>query len=353
MSIQEKIKEIQLEINRTQKNKKTEYHLALLKARLARLKEPVQQVATKEEGWEVRKSGDARISLVGFPSVGKSTLMSKISSVESKAADYEFTTVDCVAGILSINGALIQVLDLPGIIVGANDGKGRGRQVIATARTSDLILMVLDARKNDKNKILEELGKMNIRVNTRKPPISFEKKSNGGVQINMLTKDVDLNMVSGILKELKIKNCSITIFDKVGSDEIIDIVTKRAFYINCIFVYNKIDFLSVDELDALDSEDSCVISAEKGWNLDELIDKIWDKLGLKRIYTRKRGMPDFNTPIIVRKDATVRELCDKIHKDFSLKFKACQVWGSSVKHNPQQVGINHVLDDEDVVKIYI
>lgn len=353
MSIHDKIKEIQLEISRTQKNKKTEYHLALLKARLARLKEPVQQASTKEEGWEVRKSGDARISLVGFPSVGKSTLMSKISSVESRSAAYEFTTVDCVAGMLFINGARVQVLDLPGIVVGANDGRGRGRQVIATARTSDLILMVLDARKDDKGKILEELGKMNIRLNSKKPAISFERKNAGGVQINLLAKDVDVNMVSGILKELKIKNCSITIFDKVNSDEIIDIVTKRAVYVNCLFVYNKIDFLTVDELDALDSKDSCVISAEKGWNLDGLVEKIWDKLELKRIYTRKKGMPDFDTPIIIRKDATVRDLCDKIHKDFALKFKGCQVWGSSVKHSPQQVGINHVLDDEDVVKIYI
>ncbi|KAG0418953.1 GTP-binding protein, partial [Dictyocoela roeselum] len=190
-------------------------------------------------------------------------------------------------------------------------------------------------------------------VNSKKPAISFERKNAGGVQINLLAKDVDVNMVSGILKELKIKNCSITIFDKVNSDEIIDIVTKRAVYVNCLFVYNKIDFLTVDELDALDSKDSCVISAEKGWNLDGLVEKIWDKLELKRIYTRKKGMPDFDTPIIIRKDATVRDLCDKIHKDFALKFKGCQVWGSSVKHSPQQVGINHVLDDEDVVKIYI
>ena len=50
------------------------------------------------------------------------------------------------------DGARIQLLDLPGIIEGASGGKGRGKQVIAVARTADVILMMLDATKGDKQK---------------------------------------------------------------------------------------------------------------------------------------------------------------------------------------------------------
>jgi len=50
---------------------------------------------------------------------------------------------------IKYNGANIQLLDLPGIIEGASQGKGRGRQVIAVAKTADLILMMLDATKGD------------------------------------------------------------------------------------------------------------------------------------------------------------------------------------------------------------
>jgi ribosome-interacting GTPase 1 len=75
MGILEKIQEIEQEIARTQKNKATEYHLGLLKAKLARyrsqLLEAPKSSGSKGEGFDVMKSGDARVALVGFPSVGK------------------------------------------------------------------------------------------------------------------------------------------------------------------------------------------------------------------------------------------------------------------------------------------
>ena len=77
-----------------------------------------------------------------------------------------------VPGCIKYKGAKIQLLDLPGIIEGAAQGKGRGRQVIAVARTADLIFMVLDATKQDIHKdLLEaELESVGIRLN-RKPPV--------------------------------------------------------------------------------------------------------------------------------------------------------------------------------------
>lgn len=69
--------------------------------------------------------------VLGFPSVGKSTLMNTLAGVFSEVAAYEFTTLTTVPGVIKYKGAKIQLLDLPGIIEGAKDGKGRGRQVIA------------------------------------------------------------------------------------------------------------------------------------------------------------------------------------------------------------------------------
>lgn len=73
-----------------------------------------------------------------------------------QVASYEFTTLTCVPGVIRYRGAKIQLLDLPGIIEGAKDGKGRGRQVIATARTCNLILIVLDCLKPITHKKLIE-----------------------------------------------------------------------------------------------------------------------------------------------------------------------------------------------------
>lgn len=71
---------------------------------------------------------------MGFPSVGKSTFLSKITKTKSEVAAYAFTTLTAIPGVLEYGGAEIQVLDLPGIIEGASEGKGRGRQVISAAK---------------------------------------------------------------------------------------------------------------------------------------------------------------------------------------------------------------------------
>lgn len=81
----QKIQEIEAEMARTQKNKATANHLGLLKAKLAKLKRQqidkvTQQSGQKGEGFDVPKTGDARIGLVGFPSVGKSTMLTMVSN---------------------------------------------------------------------------------------------------------------------------------------------------------------------------------------------------------------------------------------------------------------------------------
>lgn len=60
-------------------------------------------------GFDVAKTGDARIGFVGFPSVGKSTLLSNLAGVYSEVAAYEFTTLTTVPGVIRYKGAKIQV----------------------------------------------------------------------------------------------------------------------------------------------------------------------------------------------------------------------------------------------------
>ncbi|XP_033126636.1 developmentally-regulated GTP-binding protein 1 [Anneissia japonica] len=362
MGILEKIAEIEAEMARTQRNKATSSHLGLLKARLAKLRRelitPKGGSGPAGEGFDVAKTGDARIGFVGFPSVGKSTLLSNLAGVYSEVAAYEFTTLTTVPGVIRYKGAKIQLLDLPGIIEGAKDGKGRGRQVIAVARTCSLILIVLDVLKPLKHKKLieHELEGFGIRLNKKPPNISYRRKDKGGINLTATCaqSQLDLDTVKTILSEYRIHNADITLRHDASTDELIDVIEGNRAYIPCIYVLNKIDQISIEELDVIYKIPHCVpISAHHKWNFDDLLEKIWQYLDLVRIYTKPKGqLPDYEAPVVLKTDqSSVEDFCNNLHKSILRELKYALVWGSSVKHNPQKVGKEHELNDEDVIQI--
>ncbi|CDH48404.1 developmentally-regulated gtp-binding protein 1 [Lichtheimia corymbifera JMRC:FSU:9682] len=348
---------------RTQKNKATSYHLGQLKAKLAKLKRELLIPSAGSGGgggvgFDVAKTGVARVGFVGFPSVGKSTLMSKLTGTHSEVGAYEFTTLTTVPGVIQHKGAKIQILDLPGIIEGAKDGKGRGRQVIAVARTCSLIFIVLDVLKpmTDKRIIERELEGFGIRLNKKPPAIIFKKKEKGGINMTNTVPltHITADEVKAVLSEYRIHNADISFKEDSTIDDLIDVVEGNRIYIPCIYVLNKIDQISIEELDLIYKIPNAVpICANHEWNFDELMETMWEKLDLVRVYTKPKGqVPDYNAPVVLTNEkCTVEDFCNQIHKAILEQFKCAYVWGTSVKHNPQKVGKDHVLKDEDVVQI--
>eukprot|EP00047_Mylnosiga_fluctuans_P001874 m.222273 g.222273 ORF g.222273 m.222273 type:complete len:367 (-) comp10733_c0_seq1:86-1186(-) len=362
MSILQKIEDIEAEMARTQKNKATSFHLGQLKAKLAKLRRelitPKGGGGPAGEGFDVAKTGDSRIGFVGFPSVGKSTLLTNLAGVYSEVAAYEFTTLTTVPGVIHYKGAKIQLLDLPGIIEGAKDGKGRGRQVIAVARTCNLIFICLDVLKplGHKQIIERELEGFGIRLNRQPPNITFRRKEKGGINLTAMvpTTHLDLDTVKAILSEYRIHNADIVLRYDATEDELIDVIEGNRMYIPAIYVLNKIDQISVEELDIIYKVPHCVpISAHHKWNFDDLLEKMWEYLNLVRIYTKPKGqLPDYESPVVLRDEKyTVEDFCNRLHRSIISELKYALVWGTSVKHQPQKVGKEHVLNDEDVVQI--
>ncbi|GBG28690.1 Developmentally-regulated GTP-binding protein 1 [Hondaea fermentalgiana] len=365
MSVAQKIAEIEEEMARTQKNKATAKHLGLLKAKLAKLRTELL-IGGKSggggggDGFDVAKSGDTRIGFVGFPSVGKSTLLTKLTGTFSEAASYEFTTLVATPGQLHYKGAKIQMIDLPGIIEGAKDGKGRGRQVIATARTCNMLYIVLDASKpmTHKKIIEKELYGFNIRLNAKPPGMLVRKKDKGGIAFtNTMSekpRNLDLETVTAILREYKIHNCDVVLREDCTPDQLIDVLEGNIVYMPCIYVLNKIDAITMEELELLSQVPHYVpISAKDEWNFDELLETTWSMLNMIRIYTKPKGqIPDLSAPVILhQKNPTVEAFCMRLHRTLAKEFKHARVWGNSVRHQPQIVGLSHVLQDEDVVQI--
>ena len=175
-------------------------------------------------------------------------------------------------------GAPLQMIDLPGIIEGAKDGRGRGRQVIAVAKTCHLIFIVLDVNKplSDKRVIESELEGFGIRINKGPPNITFKKKDKGGLNITSTVplSHIDHDEIKAVMSEYKINSADIAIRCDATIDDLIDILeAKSRSYIPVLYVLNKIDSISIEELDLLYRiPNSVPISSEHGWNVDELLE---------------------------------------------------------------------------------
>jgi len=365
MGVEEEIEEIREEIAETPYNKSTEAHIGRLKAKLAQKKEQLekQSGAGGGEGYAVQKTGDATVALVGFPSVGKSTLLNALTNAESEVGSYEFTTLSVNPGMLSFRGANIQLLDVPGLIEGAASGRGRGREVLSVVRTADLVLFLLSPFEVERyERLREELYENKIRLDVEPPKISVTRSGKGGIKVNAsVDLDLDEDTIAEVVRENGVVNADVSIREPVDVDRLIDGVMDNRVYRPSLVAVNKADLIEGDyaetvyeELRAhgIDPEEAVFVSAEEGKGLDALKEAIWDELGLIRVYMDKPGRgPDYEEPLVLTEGATVGEACEKLGGDLEERFRFARVTGPSAKHDEQQVGRDHVLADEDVLRV--
>ncbi|HMB44705.1 MAG TPA: GTP-binding protein [Candidatus Methanoperedens sp.] len=361
MAIEEDIKAIEEEISKTKYNKATEGHIGRLKSKVARLRDEVQKRASSKtggEGFSVKKSGDASVVLVGFPSVGKSTLLNSLTGTESAVAAYEFTTLDVVPGAMEHKGATIQILDLPGLVRGAASGRGRGKEVIAVIRNADLTVILLDVfQLVHYDVLLQELYEAGIRVNSKPPDITIKKKARGGVNISSTVDlDLDEDTIKTILGEYRIHNANVLIRENISIDQLIDAVLSNRKYLPGIVVINKIDLADEYALRACKEKfpDGILVSADKKVHIEELKDRLFEKLGFIRIFMKPQGKAaDLEEAMIIRYGATIGDVCDKLHRDFRKRFRYAQIWGTSAKHEGQRAGLDHNMDDNDILTLVL
>ena len=279
--------------------------------------------------------------IVGPPSAGKSTLINKITNAESKVAPYAFTTVTVVPGMLKHNQAYIQILDIPGLISGAKEGKGRGKEVLWVARGADLLLIMTDVKRVDAfASMVNELLGAGIRINEEKPKVLIEKKISGGLDVfSNIKQDIDKETIKEIAREYGIKNGTITLQENISMDRLFDAFSENRVYVPAIWVINKVDE-EANYKEMIDGE-YVAISAETGDGIDDLVSEVWNALKFVTVYLVK---PDeeigSGSPIVMKEGDTLKDVALKIGPDFAAGKKIVKIWGESAKFPGQEVSFD-------------
>jgi small GTP-binding protein len=344
-TIDEQIEAIQEVLRKTPHHKATNGFIGAMRAKIARLRDKEIETVGKGGGggggFQVRKQGDATVVLIGPPSAGKSTLINHLTNAESKVAPYAFTTVTVVPGMLKYKEAYIQILDIPGLIEGAREGKGRGREVLSVARGADLLLVMTDVERASLiEKMVKELEGAGIRINQEKPQIKIEKKTEGGLEIvSNIKQEIDKEVVKEIAREYGIKNGVIALKEGVTMERLFDAFSTNRVYVPALFVVNKIDTAPKNFKPQVSN--FILISAEKNQGVDNLIRHIWKTLKFVTVYLVK---PDeqlnFDNPIIMKEGDTLKDVALKIGADFAESKKLVKIWGEEAKFPGQEVSFS-------------
>jgi small GTP-binding protein len=249
----------------------------------------VRSSALNRDSIEVRHEGAAQIALVGPPNVGKSSILQALSEIQIKTGDYPFTTLRPIPALTRIGGVLVQLVEIPGLIEGANDDRGGGKALLGVLRTADAIVFCAraDAEPDELQAVRAEVTLAGI----DKP---------------------------AVLAATRADEASPDMIDRL----------KAAF--------PDLDVVPVSVIDEA--------------SLEAFRDAVWRLTGLIRVLLRTAGTTD-PEPLALDPGATVEDVADWIHHDVAATFIGARVWGPSARFDAQRVGRDHALLDGDVVEI--
>ena len=115
----------------------------------------------------------ADVGLVGFPNVGKSTLLSRVTNAQPKIANYHFTTLNPNLGVVDLDGAKgFVIADIPGLIEGASEGVGLGHEFLRHIERTKMMIHVVDAAGSEGRDPVEDIYKINAELEAYNPEIA-------------------------------------------------------------------------------------------------------------------------------------------------------------------------------------
>ena len=374
-SIDEKIKKLEEFLSLVPKHKGTEKIVALNRSRLAKLKrqqeEHKQRLKStgKKSPFSIKKEGIQIICISDYhtPGVGKTSLLNYMTGA-AKDKIGKFTAIPEI-GIFSYKKIRYQIVDMPSIMENASKGIGNGKEILSQLRSCDLICLCFDLTRdvNEQMKLLlNELSSADIKINELHPPITIEKTGANKIQVFYLTKEAreikDLITFTEKVKELVhengIRNATVKIYGNITVDHIIDALTPSMVYKKAIIIATKGDLPhtedAFDKLKLNYSDKFPVIigvSVKKENFPNDFGDIILNFLNKIKIYTVNAGIVA-DSPLVLDRYSTVRDVALKIHKSFFNLFDYANINRKSARQERKKVGLDYELEDGDLIEIH-
>ena len=287
------------------KHKGTEKLQADLKKRISKVKEEKKKKSKSKSTYNpylIDKEGAGQVILLGYPNVGKSSILKSLSNAKVEVAKYPFTTSLPLAGMVEYEDIQIQVIDTPPLV--PEDVPG---PMISAIYHADYITIVIDASADD---CLDQLSGI----------VDFLKEK------RIIREEIPENVKGYHLEDILVLATKV---DLKGSQDNLDIIKD---------LYPNLDLLE--------------ISNNEGQNLDKLPEILFKKLNVIRVYSKAPGKEtDYDRPFILDKGETVLDFAQLVHKDFAKNLDKARIWGSG-KFDGQHVAKDHELEDQDVVELH-
>lgn len=290
------------------KHKGTEKMQADLKRKISLANEEIQKTG-KRKGFSIKveKEGGGQVCIVGPPNSGKTQLVSTLTDTQLEVASYPFTTRMPHPAMMKYDDIQIQLVDLPPVC-----SQHMEYWVPNIVRTCDLVLLIIDLSDNNLLDGLEDtisvLNHAKLEIVKDKPKDEFWASTiqKHGWLVGTKTDKKPARENWNVVKELY--------FDKFGLS---------------------------------------AVSAKSGEEIERLRNEIFSALEIIRVYTKPPGKPvDTTQPYVLKKNSTLLNFAQTVHKDFSEHLRFARIWGHS-KFDGQKVNRDYILQDKDIIELHM
>lgn len=208
----------------------------------------------KEKNIELELKMLADVGLIGFPNVGKSTIISTVSSAKPKIANYHFTTLEPALGVVkSKSGQPFVMADIPGIIEGASEGIGLGIKFLKHIERTRLLLHVIDVTGSEGRNPVEDFNKINDELKKYSEKLSKKTQVVVANKMDSLSDNYLLEELEKVCNSKELKLFKVSAVTKQGLDELVEYLAN--------------------ELNNIPKED--IVTIDDTYEQDEIIDQEW------------------------------------------------------------------------------